>query len=109
MLDYVQEQLQSMVANARATSNRYGRANDDQRAFVEALVMAIADPGLLVSDNDDTATEPKKKTPSTIARIKLFGLPKSTGYHLFKKLTKKIGGANKIPGTFNRNAHLALR
>ena len=21
----------------------------------------------------------------------------------------KIGGANKIPGTFNRNAHLALR
>ena len=27
----------------------------------------------------------------------------------FKKLTMKIGGTNKIPGTFNRNAHLALR
>ena len=60
MLDYVQEQLQSMVVNARATSNCYGRANDDRRAFVEALVMAIADPGLLVNDNDE-ATEPMKK------------------------------------------------
>ena len=56
MLDYVQEQLQSMVENARSTSNHYGRANGNQRAFVEALMMAIADPGLLGNDNDDTAT-----------------------------------------------------
>ena len=45
-----------MVANARSTSNCYGRTNDDRRAFVEVLVMTIAYPGLSVNNNDDTAT-----------------------------------------------------
>lgn len=81
-LDFIQEQLQTMVATATETTKRQGRANDDRRAFVEALVMAISDAQI-----DDGIT--KKKTPTILDRIKLLGLPRSTGYRLFKKQAKK--------------------
>ena len=88
MLDYVQEQLQSMVADATSTSKHQGRANYDRKSFVEALVIAITDSGLLVNDNDE-GTEPMKKFLLTSAKIKLLGLARTTGYHLFKKQAKK--------------------
>ena len=90
MLDYVQEQLQNMIAVARRTNDRQGKANDDRRSFVEALVMAIADPGLLDNDNNE-GTEHANKTPSpsTIEKINFLGLPTMTGYRLFKKQAKK--------------------
>ena len=90
MLDYVQEQFQNMVTEARRASDRQGRENDDKQSFVEALVIAIADQGLLVNDNIE-GTKPVNKTPllSTNAKIKFLGLPEKTGYRLFKKQAKK--------------------
>ena len=69
-------QMKGIMAIARTTEKKQGRANDDKCGLVEAVMLAVSTPPPLTGDSDDAPSH------STIA--KLFGIPKTTTRKLLK-------------------------
>jgi hypothetical protein len=73
-------QQKKMIESAGETAKAKGRPTDDRRSFIEANLLACA---------ESPESAPGITKPSKRARIKAFGLKKTTGYRLLKKSKTK--------------------
>jgi hypothetical protein len=76
---FLLEQQKKMIESAAFTTKTKGRTTNDCRSFIKANLLACA----------ESPEAPGMSVPSKRARIKAFGLKKTTGYRLLKKMKVK--------------------
>jgi len=85
-MKYMAKQMETLIKLARTTDKKKGRAKNDKRGFVEAILLAVA---TTPTTDDNNNNNNRKKAPSMRSRLKLLGIPNSSEIASFKKLAQK--------------------
>ena len=68
--------METLIKLARTTNKKKGRVNNDKRGFVKAILLAVA---TTPTRDDNNNNNNRKKPPSMRSRLKLLGIPNSSG------------------------------